>query len=325
MNIIKRFDERGLFQGMGLPSWLPDNVQYLTQMGSHAYGVNRADSDHDVYGFVMPPKEVIFPHLAGQIIGFGELKHINERWNVWHTPEKKDGQPGLIDPDNGKEYDFQLYNIVDYFQLVMEGNPNMVDSLFTPSECVLHSTKVGDMVRENRKLFLTKKVWHTFKGYAYKQMRKMGSMQRTGKRKAVVEEHGFDLKFAYHVVRLLNEVEQLLTEGDMDLRRNREQLKAIRNGEWTKEQVESYFARKEVELEVLYNESKLPWGIEEDNRKNKIRRLLFECIEEHYGSVSKFGVVEPDAATLALSDIAKVLDRYQKLLQEANAVTYDGN
>jgi hypothetical protein len=30
------------------------------------------------------------------------------------------------------------------------------------------------------------------------------------------------VKFAYHVVRLIGEVEQILTEGDIDLRRNRE-------------------------------------------------------------------------------------------------------
>lgn len=318
-NIIKRFEERGILQGMA-PAWMPDNIQYLTQMGSHAYGVNRADSDYDVYGFVIPPKEIIFPHTAGKIIGFGDMKHTNDRWNVWQYGNKSPVQ--VIDPDNGKEYDFNVYNIVDYFQLVMEGNPNMVDSLFTPSECVMHSTKVGDMVREHRHLFLTKKVWHTFKGYAFKQMRKMGSMMRTGKRKEVVEEHGFDLKFAYHVVRLLNEVEQLLTEGTMDLRRNREQLKAIRNGDWTKEQVESYFTRKEIELETVYNESELPWGVDDDRLK-RIRRLLFECIEEHYGSLSKFGVVEPDAATVALGEIGKVLERYQKLLQEANEATKD--
>ena len=322
-NIIKRLQERGVLQDVNVPAWLPDNIQYLTMMGSHAYGVNREDSDYDVYGFVIPPKEIIFPHTAGQVIGFGTYKHNKQRWNIW-----KDGGEApvlVVDPDNGKEYDFSVYNIVDYFQLVMEGNPNMIDSLFTPAECVLHSTRVGEMIRDNRHLFLTKKVWHTFKGFAYQQMRKMGSMKRTGKRKESVEEHGFDLKFAYHVVRVLNEVEQLLTEGDLDLRRNREQLKSIRNGEWTKEQVESYFARKETELEVAYNESKLPWGIEEDGRQDKIRRLLFACIEEHYGSLSKFGVVEPDAATLALGEVTKVLERYQTQLQEANETSKDGS
>ncbi len=53
-------------------------------------------------------------------------------------------------------------------------------------------------------------------------------------------------------------MEQILVEGDMDLARNKEQLKAIRRGEWSQEQVEEYFATKEKLLEQLYFDSKLP-------------------------------------------------------------------
>ena len=39
-------------------------------------------------------------------------------------------------------------------------------------------------------------------------MHKMRTKEPEGKRRAIIEEFGFDVKFAYHVVRLLNEVEQ---------------------------------------------------------------------------------------------------------------------
>jgi hypothetical protein len=165
------------------------------------------------------------------------------------------------------------------------------------------------MVRDARRSFLHKGCWHTFKGYAYRQVTKMAGHERTGKRKAVVEEHGYDVKFAYHVVRLLNEAEQILTEGDLDLMRNREQLKAIRRGEWTEPQVRDYFTRKEAELETLYHTSKLPAGPDE----GKVKRLLLHCLEEHYGSLEKC-VVDPDAAATALREVAAVLDRYRSLL-----------
>lgn len=35
------------------PKWLPDNVMYLCQMGSVAYGVATEYSDVDVYGFAI--------------------------------------------------------------------------------------------------------------------------------------------------------------------------------------------------------------------------------------------------------------------------------
>lgn len=81
------------------------------------------------------------------------------------------------------------------------------------------------------------------------------------------------------MVRLLNEVEQILTEHDLDLERNREQLKAIRRGEWTQEDVENYFASKERDLETLYTESKLRYKPDEE----KLKDLLLNCLEHHYG------------------------------------------
>src|SRR5260370_17776718 len=51
------------------PAFLPDNVHYETIMGSVAYGVSADTSDLDVYGFCIPPKVELFPHLRGKIVG----------------------------------------------------------------------------------------------------------------------------------------------------------------------------------------------------------------------------------------------------------------
>ena len=90
--------------------------------------------------------------------------------------------------------------------------------------------------------------------------------------------HGYSLKFAYHVVRLMNEVEQILVEGDLDLQRNREQIKSIRRGEWTKDEIIKYAQDKERFLEEAYIKSALPHSPD----RNRIRALLFECLEMHY-------------------------------------------
>jgi len=62
------------------PKWLPDNTAYLTIMGSQAYGVSIDDSDLDVYGFCIPPKDLVFPHLAGEIPGFGRQIQRFDQW-----------------------------------------------------------------------------------------------------------------------------------------------------------------------------------------------------------------------------------------------------
>ena len=59
-------------------------------------------------------------------------------------------------------------------------NPNVLDALFTPATCVLHTTRAGTLVRENRRLFLHRGAWPKFKGYAYSQLHKIAIKQPTG-------------------------------------------------------------------------------------------------------------------------------------------------
>jgi predicted nucleotidyltransferase len=283
-----RFTNQGKIQP---PKFLACNVHYEALMGSHAYGVNTADSDMDIYGWCIPPKAVVFPHLAGEIPGFG-------------TQKKAFGQfEGSFTESNGKDYDLSIYSVVKYFHLVMGGNPNMVDSLFVPEDCVLHCTQIGALVRENRRLFLSKKVWHTFKGYGFSQMHKIKHRNPHGKRKVDVEKYGYDVKFAYHAVRLMNEVEQILAEGDVDLRRSSDQLKAIRRGEVPLDYIERTFADKQVALEKLYAESELP----HKPREREIRDLLYAVLEKHYESLDGC-VVRVDAYQSACVQIQSILD-----------------
>jgi hypothetical protein len=116
---------------------------------------------------------------------------------------------------------------------------------------------------------------------------------------------GFDLKFATHLVRLIQECEQILTVGDIDLRRDSARLRDIRAGNWTESQVREWFQRREKELEPLYLSSKVvPYSPDEQ----AIKALLLEVLEEHYGSLAGAVAVESQAVQ-ALRDIRAVLDR----------------
>jgi hypothetical protein len=288
------------------PSWLVANVLYETVMGSVAFGVSTDMSDFDTIAFCVPPKDLIFPHLSGQIEGFGRHKQRFSCYQKHHV---------LVEDElggKGRVYDLNVYNIVHYFHLCMENNPNMIASLFTPQDCVLHSTKVANMVRDARRSFLHKGAWHRFKGYAYNQLHKMRTKcpEPGSNRAKIVEKFGYDVKFAYHVVRLLDEVEQILTEGDLDIRRNRAQLKAIRRGEMTEEDIYSWASEKEKALEKAYEESTLPYGPDEP----AIKRLLLECLEEHWGTIDGC-VITDDLPILALREVADVVDRNRHLFK----------
>jgi predicted nucleotidyltransferase len=306
MNLVAHLAEQKLISP---PAWLPANTHYLTIMGSIAYGVadtneESAQSDFDLYGFCIPPREVVFPHTAGAIWGFGKYKegmpkgHFGQYQNHHvHDPSARGGK--------GRTYDLQIYNIVKYVQLCMECNPNMIDSLFTHETMVQHMTQVGQVLRDSRKKFLHQGVCDKFKGYAYSQVHKMQTKEPEpgSKRAELREKYGLDVKFAYHVVRLLNEAEQILREGDLDLQRNREQLKSIRRGEWTQQQILDYFERKRVDLEAARARSSLPAVPDE----GAIRDLLLRCLEAHYGSLEKC-VAVPGRAEGLLRQIRELIE-----------------
>jgi predicted nucleotidyltransferase len=326
------------------PYHMKNNVQYEVIMGSMAYGTTNNDSDIDIYGFCMPPKHILFPY-ADNIFGFGK------------TPKKfaQYQKHGIIDNSRKKEYDIVIYNIVKYFNLCIGNNPNMIDSLFVPTNCVLHSTQIGEHLRSNKKLFLSKLVWKTFRGYAFGQLHKMkdkfarsfvqhclkydidlyapikyiiepikevpllanqmttiaNRLEVNGKRSkrlSLIAKYGYDVKFAYHLVRILDECQQILEEGTLDLTRSKEYLKAIRRGEESMESIIKYFDAKLITLEEAHSKSKLRIVPVEHDIKN----LLLECIEMHYGKVENASN-EKQIRTL-LSIAQTNLDRIERML-----------
>ncbi len=276
------------------PLWLPDNVQYETIMGSNAYGITVEDSDLDIYGWCIPPKGCIFPHTVGIIDGFTkgriEFNHYQQ-----HQIEDKEAR---------RKYDITVYSVVKYFRMLADGNPNINDSLYTDLDCVLHCTNSAQLVRENRKIFLSKRMWPRYKQYAFSQLKKIDSLERTGKRVSIIEKYGWDVKFGYHLLRLLDEIEQILMYEDIDLRRNNEQLKAIRRGELGKDDVKQLAKEKERHLEQLFFKSKL----QDDPDEVKIQQLLLDILESHYGNLSDV-IIKPDRATNALKQILEIAQK----------------
>lgn len=120
-----------------------------------------------------------------------------------------------------------------------------------------------------------------------------------------IKRHGMDTKFLYHVARLADECMQILTLGDLDLQRSKEYMKAIRRGEVSEEELRDWFAVQELSLEKAYSESKLPYAPNEA----KIKAVLLQCLEHHYGSLDKLGYVAPDAALVAIRSIGEIVDR----------------
>lgn len=121
--------------------------------------------------------------------------------------------------------------------------------------------------------------------------------------------HNFDIKFSYHLVRLLLEAEQIANEHTLDIERNREVLKTIRNGEWTLEQLIKWFDAKVIQIEECYAKSTLRNTPDEEAIKN----VLIECLEMTYGDISSFSKIENEESdNKLLSDLKQLIFKYEK-------------
>jgi predicted nucleotidyltransferase len=247
------------------PKWFT-KPNYLTLMGSHAYETFTETSDYDFYGFVVPPVEVVFPHLTGKINGFGRMKQNFEQLQHQHLETEQFG-----------DVDYTVFNIVKYFQLLMEGNPNIIDSLFTPDHCLISSDVIAQTVRKNKHLFLSQKCYHTFKGMMWSHLSRI----KSGHIKEGRKNKGFDwdVKDGYHSARMALQLKQICFEYDLDLTRNKKILLEIRHGDMSKDDVISFCENTLSEIEDKKEDFVIPYAPDE----KEIKKLLIHCLELGYG------------------------------------------
>lgn len=123
--------------------WLPDRTIYMAIHGSRAYGTALPDSDTDYRGVCVAPPEYYL----------GALSHFEQA--------------------ESKEPDFTVFDIKKFVHLASQCNPNVIEILFVDESDRLQVTPLGERLLEMRDLFLTKRVRHTFSGYAHSQMRRI--------------------------------------------------------------------------------------------------------------------------------------------------------
>ncbi len=302
-NTIEKLTKRGLIRP---PSDVKSCTMYETVVGSVAYGVADEFSDYDVNGFYLPKADRLFLHLRGHVFGFDDDPQ-TRKWQKCFQEHHVWDETALN--GRGREYDLNIYSVTQYFKLLMENNPNILDTLYTPEECVLHSTTISDMVRDRRDLFLHKQCWARYKGYAFQQLKKMQAKEpeEGSKRWKLREKFGFDVKFAYHLVRLLYEAEMIMNDHCIDIRRHTEHLKAIRRGDVSEKDIIKWANDKKSHLERAFENSTL----RAEPARDEIKQLLLDCLEHHYGTLQALQTVRdesnPDRA--AMREIQAIIER----------------
>jgi hypothetical protein len=109
--------------------------------GSHAYGTSLPTSDIDYAGVYIQPLE--------DILGFGYKEQINDDKN-----------------------DTVIYEIKRFLELVQSNNPNILELLNSPEDCILYKDPVFDEILKHKSDFITKVCAKSFAGYAIQQIKK---------------------------------------------------------------------------------------------------------------------------------------------------------
>ena len=119
--------------------WIKDRTIFITVHGSCAYGLNTPESDIDLRGVCVAPKEYY--------IGY------NKTFNEYIANKP----------------DCTIFDILKFFKLASQNNPNCLEILFTEQEHHLIITKAGQKLLDNRDQFLSKALKERFIGYAKSQ------------------------------------------------------------------------------------------------------------------------------------------------------------
>lgn len=155
--------------------------------GSHAYGMNTAESDEDHRGVFMAPIGKSFDLFQTSFVGSGtigqHLKSAIEAIDSGRSDVAREHVRIALEPDNGdlmttigtvhsEESDEELHELRKFFKLAAESNPNIIEYLYV-DRLITHSTPAWEKIRANRHMFLSKKTRWTFAEYAIAQMNRI--------------------------------------------------------------------------------------------------------------------------------------------------------
>jgi hypothetical protein len=142
--------------------------------------------------------------------------------------------------------------------LAGKGNPSALHFLFAP---LAFTTKTWDRFSVQPTLFLAKSHVKPFLGFADDQMKRLLGQkgQKNVHRAELEDKHGYDTKYAMHVIRLYGEAKELMEHGRITLPRpNRDELIEIRRGKYSLSEIRELGAQLESEALAAQATSALP-------------------------------------------------------------------
>lgn len=170
------------------------------EVGSRLHGISVGSDDQDMMGVCVEPSEYV--------IG---LRHF-EQWTYRTQPEGARSGPGDVD--------LVVYSLRKWASLALKGNPSVLCLMFAPPDAILEQrSHYADQIRSLAPLIASRRAGSSFLGYMVSQKeRLLGERgQMRVKRPELVEAHGYDTKYAGHVLRLAHQGIEYMQTGRLTL------------------------------------------------------------------------------------------------------------
>ena len=243
---------------------LGSNIILLGLGGSYSYGMNiEGKSDIDIRGVALNSKEEIL-----LLQNFGQIVDENT--------------------------DTTIYSFNKMVNLLCKANPNVMEQLGLNPEHYLYIHPIGQVLLNNSKLFLSKRVVYSFAGYAKEQLKKLDNKSSQsfgedytgiGRRNRYAAAHNKLGKYMAHLIRLYYMCFDILENQKIITYRNKEHdlLMNIRNGEYldkNQQPISSFYdLLSELEKRLEYDEKNTSLPETPDyQRINEFRMFVNEKI-----------------------------------------------
>ena len=242
-----------------------------TLVGSTIHGLAlEGTDDRDEMGVCIEPPE--------WVIG---LRHF-ETWLFRTKPEGVRSEAG--------DLDLVVHSLRKFSRLALKGNPTVLLVLFVPAEELLLRTPLGDELQALAPAFVSREAGKAFHGYLTAQKQRLlgerGQLRTHSPE--LVDEHGYDTKYAMHMVRLGYQGRELLQTGRISLpmrEHERARVFAVRRSEVPFNEVMTEIGELERDLEDLLTTSPLPPKPDRDG----VEAFLVRAYREHWERVARDG------------------------------------
>lgn len=247
---------------MEIPA-LPPTTILMVEVGSTAHGTGIAGGeDHDQLAVVV--------ETPNQLLGLDQdgFKTVMQRTQ----PEGSRSGPGDIDRT--------LHSLRRFVRMAAGGNPSILMTMWAPVE---FSTPLGEELQALGEAFVGRHVVPRYRGYMQSQARRLlgvaggGHGKRGGGgREELINEFGYDTKYAMYCARLGFQCLELLSTGKLELPIQNEPADWLRSVRYGRVEFDSWWERVlelDAQLEAIGRDD----SIRPDADKVRINRWSVEA------------------------------------------------